>query len=133
MHMQILCKGQTTGRWLLGLFLVVMGVLKVIGFAGAAGYITAVLGVSGGVAQAGVVVAILFELGGGLAIIAGKQLQRVAGLVALYLAITTLLFHLDLADQMQLTQLLKNIGIIGGLLLLCDCSDCNNGTCKSCS
>ncbi len=127
--MNILCKGQVTGRWLLGLFLVVMGILKIIGFAGTAGYITAVLGVSGWMAQAGVVLAIIFELGGGLAILAGKHLQKVAGAVALYLAVTTLLFHLDLGDQMQLTQFLKNIGIIGGLLLLCDCKDCHDGEC----
>lgn len=112
----------------MGAAFAVFGILKIVGFAGTAGYIAAVMGVGVGLAQVLAVVAIVAELGGGIALIVGKKLHIVSYLIAGYLAIVTLIFHRDIADQTQLTLLLKNILIIGGLLALCNCTNC--GDCK---
>jgi putative oxidoreductase len=41
-------------------------------------------------------------------------------LLLLFLVPTTLLFHGDVADKMERIQLLKNLAIMGGLLLVAD-------------
>ena len=43
-----------------------------------------------------------------------------AVLLLLFLVPTTLLFHGDVADKMERTQVFKNLAIMGGLLLVAD-------------
>ena len=67
--------------------------------------------------------AIATELAGGLALVTGYKLKEAGILLALYLVPTTLIFHNFWAMegqqfQMQLLSFLKNVSIIGGLLLL---------------
>jgi putative oxidoreductase len=62
--------------------------------------------------------AIVVEIGGGLAIFFGFKTKWAALLVALYLIPTTLIFHGHIADQAQKVEFLKNLAIIGGLLML---------------
>ena len=62
--------------------------------------------------------AILFEVGAGLAIIAGFQTRIVALLLAGFSLFTALIFHHQLGDQMQLLMFMKNVAIAGGLLFL---------------
>lgn len=61
---------------------------------------------------------IILLLAGGLSVLLGYQIRVGAKLLILFLIPATLLFHLNLADQMQQIQFLKNLGLMGGLLLL---------------
>jgi putative oxidoreductase len=61
---------------------------------------------------------IVLLLAGGLSILLGYKIRVGAKLLILFLIPATLLFHLNLADQMQQIQFFKNLGLIGGLLLL---------------
>jgi putative oxidoreductase len=64
------------------------------------------------------VAAIIIELGLGLAVFFGFQTRWAALIIAIYLIPVTLIFHGHIADQNQLTQFLKNLTTIGGLLML---------------
>ncbi len=57
-------------------------------------------------------------LAGSLSVLLGYKIRIGAKLLILFLIPATLLFHLNLADQMQQIQFLKNLGLMGGLLLL---------------
>jgi len=101
------------GRILLALLFIVSGYGKLVGDpANFAGYL----------AQMGFPAALFFawattalELLGGLAILVGLATRPVAAALALFCIATALLAHFDLGDP---TQLLKNLGLAGGYLLL---------------
>jgi putative oxidoreductase len=57
---------------------------------------------------------------GSVLVISGWKARLGAVLLLLFLVPTTLIFHSDVADTMQRIQLLKNLAIIGGLLLVID-------------
>ncbi|QPN64075.1 DoxX family protein [Synechococcus sp. CBW1004] len=57
---------------------------------------------------------------GSALVISGWKARLGAILLLLFLVPTTLIFHSDVADTMQRIQLLKNLAIIGGLLLVID-------------
>ena len=63
---------------------------------------------------------IVFEIIFPLLLIAGYKTRAVASLLALFVLTVTLIFHTHhiLGDSMQLTIFLKNISIIGGLLII---------------
>ena len=63
---------------------------------------------------------IAFELILPLLLIAGYKIRIVASLLALFVLAVTLIFHTHhiFGDSMQLTIFLKNISIIGGLLII---------------
>jgi putative oxidoreductase len=61
---------------------------------------------------------IILLLAGGVSILLGYQTRIGVKLLILFLIPATLLFHLNLADNMQQIQFFKNLGLIGGLLLL---------------
>ena len=63
---------------------------------------------------------IAFEIIFPLLLIAGYKTRIVASLLALFVLTVTLIFHTHhiLGDGMQLTVFLKNISIIGGLLVV---------------
>lgn len=62
--------------------------------------------------------AILLLLGGGLSILLGYKTRWGAIALILFLIPATLMFHLQLTDPQQQIQFFKNLGLIGGLLLL---------------
>jgi len=108
------------GRLLSGVLFLVSGIGKVIGFAGVAAWMN-----SAGLPAAGVllVLAILLEVGGGLALVTGIQARLAALALALFLVPVTLVFHAFwLADaatfQNQLNHFLKNLSIFGGMLVI---------------
>ncbi|AMP12609.1 DoxX family protein [Collimonas pratensis] len=108
------------GRILLASLFVISGTLKIVDFSGVAGYMDRI-GVP--FATLAVLAAILFELGGGLAILSGWRVRPVAVAVAVFTAIATLTAHRfwqadPAAMQNQLNHFLKNIAIIGALLML---------------
>jgi putative oxidoreductase len=62
------------------------------------------------------VVAVVFELDGGLLLIAGFRARLVAIVLALLCLATAVSLHNNLADQNQMIHFLKNIMQAGGLL-----------------
>ena len=108
------------GRLLLAMLFLPAGISKISGFAGTVGYIQ-----SGGlpVPQLAAVVAILVEVGGALALIAGFGTRVAALVLALFTLVATIGFHnfwAVPADMVMMQQLMffKNIAVIGGLLVL---------------
>jgi putative oxidoreductase len=106
------------GRALAGVLFVVSGIGKVLGFAGVAAWMN-----GAGIPFAGLllVLTILLEIGGGLALVTGIQARIAALALALFLVPVTLIFHgfwhADAAEfQNQLNHFLKNVAILGALL-----------------
>lgn len=62
--------------------------------------------------------AIVFELMGGASLILGYKARVGAILLLVFLIPTTVLFHNPIADATQITQFLKNLAIIGGILMI---------------
>ena len=108
------------GRILFAAIFVIAGFGKISGFDGIAGYIG-----SKGLPMPQVLAAltIALEPGGGLLLIAGYKVRWVALLFFLWLIPTTLIFHkfwgIDAAQvQNQMNHFLKNVSIMGGMLML---------------
>lgn len=101
------------GRVLLSIIFVVGGIGKLMAPGATMGYIAA-----GGlpVPFLALIVAIVIELGGGLALLVGYQTRLVAFGLAVWTMITALIFHHDLGDHAQLIQFQKNLAITGGML-----------------
>lgn len=59
-----------------------------------------------------------FLLLGVLSLILGYKTRLGAFLLILFLIPVTLIFHWDLSDPGQTTQLYKNLGLVGGLLMV---------------
>jgi putative oxidoreductase len=108
------------GRFLLGLMFLVSGAGKIFGWSQTAGYMASkgfrlvpffLLG------------AIVLEAGGALLVILGYRTRLGAAMLILFLIPTTLIFHNFWAHdgmdrQMQMVNFLKNLSILGGLLLV---------------
>ena len=62
--------------------------------------------------------AIIFEIIFPILIIIGYQTKLAAVALILFCLATGFIFHLDLSNQMQVIALLKNLGLVGGLLFL---------------
>jgi len=108
------------GRVLLAAIFVISGFNKIGGFEGVVGYIA-----SKGLPMPQVLAAltIALELGGGILLIAGYKVRWVAIAFFLWLIPTTLIFHkfwgIDAAQvQNQMNSFLKNVSIMGGMLLV---------------
>lgn len=106
-------KGVVLARVLVGLLFVVSGLGMLTGPAGTVAYYESL-----GIPMAGILVWVVIAvkvLGGG-AVIIGKRVGIAAGALAVFTLIATVIGHSNIADPMQLTQALKNLSIIGGLL-----------------
>jgi len=62
--------------------------------------------------------AILLELGGGLSLLLGLKARWGALALVVFLVPTTLIFHTNFAERLQVIQFMKNLAILGGLLTL---------------
>ncbi len=101
------------GRAMIALIFVLSGLSKISAIEGTQGYMES-MGVPGML----IYPAILFEVGAGLAIIAGFQTRIVALLLAGFSLFTAFIFHNQLGDQMQFLMFMKNVAIAGGFLFL---------------
>lgn len=101
------------GRVLLAIMFVVSGYGKIFRFEGTQGYMES-MGVPGMLLP----VVIAFELGAGLAVIAGWQTRVAAILLAGFCLLSALIFHFDFADRMQSIMFMKNVAIAGGFFVL---------------
>jgi putative oxidoreductase len=110
----------TFARILLASLFVISGIFKILGFSGTVAYMGS-LGLPA--PTVAVMVAILVEFGAGLLLLSGSRFARPAALlIAIFTVGATLAGHrfwaVDAAAmQGQLNNFLKNISIIGGLLL----------------
>lgn len=100
-------------RILLSLLFIIAGLGKLADVAGFAGYMA-----SGGVPAVLAWPVILLEILGGLAVLVGFQTRIAALALGGFSVLAGFLFHFAPADQMQMTMLLKNLGLGGGFLLL---------------
>lgn len=75
-------------------------------------------GLPSGLALVMAIGAILLLLGGGLSVLLGLKARWGAISLIVFLVPATLMFHLNLAEQMEQIQFFKNVSLIGGLLLL---------------
>jgi len=103
------------GRVLLSLIFIISGITKVMDPAGTMAYIeSAHLPLP----QVAYVVALFVELGLGLALLVGFKAQLAAAGIAVFTFVAALMFHSNMADPVQVIMFLKNITIIGGLLVV---------------
>ena len=108
------------GRLLLAWLFLPAGLGKLTGFAGTVGYISSV-GLP--MPQAAAALAIVVEIVGSLALIAGYRTRVVAIVLAVFTLLASFFFHnfWALPADQQMTQNLlftKNIAVVGGLLTL---------------
>ena len=108
------------GRLLLALLFLTAGIGKLTGFAGTVGYIDSV-GLP--MPTMAAIIALIVEIAGGLALIAGFGARIAALVLAVFTLVASFFFHNYWAlpaDQQLIPQLLflKNIAVVGGLLTL---------------
>lgn len=108
------------GRLLLALLFLPAGVGKLTGFAGTVGYISSV-GLP--LPQLAAVVALVVEIAGGVALIAGFGTRLAAIALAVFTLVASFFFHAYWAlpaEQQMIQQLMffKNMAVVGGLLTI---------------
>ncbi len=97
-------------RVLMAYIFIIAGWGKIAGYEATVGYMDAM-----GVSSAMLPLAILLELGGGLALLLGFQARFAALGLAIFSLITGFIFHSGVDDAVNL---MKNLAIAGGLLFL---------------
>jgi len=101
------------GRIMIALIFVLAGLNKISAIEGTQAYMEA-MGLPGIL----IYPTILFEVGAGLAIIAGFQTRSVALALAGFSLLSAIIFHNQLGDQMQFILFMKNVAMAGGFLFL---------------
>lgn len=101
------------GRILMAAIFIWSGIGKITGYAGIEHYIES-LGVAGGLLP----LIILWELGGGIALLLGFLTRPTALALAVFCVITAFLVHFHPGDQMQMINFMKNIAMTGGFLFV---------------
>jgi len=107
--------GSLIGRILLVLIFLKSGIGKIENFEGTAQYM-AKFGMSN--TSFFLFGAIVFELVGSVTVILGYFARLGALLILIFLIPTTLIFHANFADQIQMIMFVKNVSMFGGCLLL---------------
>ncbi len=103
------------GRVLMSVIFILSALMKIFMFSGQVAYARS-MGVP--LPAAAIVVALIIELACGVAILTGFQTAVAAWVLFAYLIPVTLFFHTHFSDQNQLVHFLKNLAIMGGLLIL---------------
>lgn len=101
-------------RICLALIFIKAGITHLMGFSGFADMLGQRLFL-GGLLAAGTIIC---QLAGSLSLLLGYQVKIGALLLIIFLIPATLMFHNFLADGEQLNAFLKNVGLIGGLLMV---------------
>ena len=101
------------GRALLAALFILAGIAKIIGPKPFRDHMTAYH-----VPQALLPLVIALELGAGIALLIGWQLTFAAGSLALFCAMTALVFHRNLADRAERTLFFKDMALAGALLVI---------------
>ena len=101
------------GRILISALFLLNGIFKISNYDGTIGWME-----SFGMPGVLLIPAIILEIILPILIIVGYKTQLAAALLAIFSISTGVIFHLDLNDQMQTIQLLKNLGLAGGFLFI---------------
>ncbi len=101
------------GRIFLGIIFIVSGLAKLTHIGATEAQITSV-GLPNGLA----IPVGIFELVAGLCLAFGIMTRLVAILLAVFIVLVTIFYHTNFADPMQLAMALKNLAIVGGMLLV---------------
>lgn len=93
---------------------------KITGFAGQSSYAAGTVNFfNDQIAMIAIGVAIVIEVLGGLSVLVGYKARIGAWALAIFTIVATVLFHTDwFGAQMETIQVLKNLAIIGGLMLV---------------
>ena len=101
------------GRLLMAQIFLLAGLSKISAYEGTQGYMEA-FGLPGALLP----LVIVFEVGAGLALIAGVLTRYVAWALAAFSVVSALVFHTEFGDQTQMILFMKNLAMAGGLLFL---------------
>jgi putative oxidoreductase len=101
------------GRLLLAHIFLLAGINKIGQYAGTQGYMES-MGIPGELLP----LVILLEIGGALALIFGVQVRWAALGLAGFSIVSAILFHGNVADQVQQIMFMKNVALAGGLLFM---------------
>lgn len=103
---------QPLGRIFLSAIFIISGLGKAFNFSGTVTFMD-----SAGIPFAGIalVLALILEIGGGLALLLGWRVQHAAYALIVFSVLATLFFHLDFSVQANQVAFFKNLGLIGGL------------------
>jgi putative oxidoreductase len=105
--------GTLVGRVLMSLIFIWAGYGKLIAPTATIGY----FGASGlPLPQAAWLVAVVIELGGGLALLLGIQARLMGWVLAVWCVVTALVAHTNFADHNMQIHFMKNIAMAGGFL-----------------
>lgn len=105
---------QLVGRVLLASIFLMAGISKLgTGYAGTQAYMDS-MGVPGALLP----LVILLEIGAAIALLAGYLTRASAWALAVFTLAAAIIFHGDLSDHMQSILFMKNLAIVGGLMLL---------------
>jgi putative oxidoreductase len=115
----------TIARSLIALLFVVAGVQKLMDIGGTAGFIGA-LGLPMPMIVA--ILVVLIEVPVALLFAYGYKVREMGYILMAYIALTTLVVHRDFSQGANLVMTLKNLAIIGGIMLAIKCADCD--TCE---
>lgn len=112
--------GVGVGRFLMSLIFILSGVFKLMAFSGVADMMA---GKGIPLAKATLALTLIIEIGGGLLLLTGFQARLTSLVLAAFLVPVTLTFHNFWAyqgaqQQDQMSNFLKNLAIIGGLLVV---------------
>ena len=102
-----------SARLLMGLFFVYFGMDKLMHYSDTTVYMSAM-----GVPGLFLPLVLVIEIGGGIGLILGWRLRMVAGVLAGFTLLTTLIFHSDFSVHVQLILFMKNMAILAGLLFM---------------
>lgn len=107
--------GMLVARILLSGVFLFSGVKKILAFPATQAYMA-----KHGMHMTGLflVLAVLFEIGGGLSVLLGVFPRLGALALFLFLVPTTVVFHRDFGNPAQVVQFSKNVAILGGLVAL---------------
>jgi putative oxidoreductase len=113
----------TIARSFIALLFVVAGYMKVTAFASTAGYIGS-LGVP--MPTLATLIVILIEIPVALAFAYGYKVRETGYALIAFVVLTTLLAHRDFAAGDNMLMALKNLAIIGGIMLAIRCGNKNH-------
>lgn len=114
----------TIARSLIALLFVVAGVQKLTGFQGTVGYIGS-LGVP--FASLVAIIVIFIEIVVALLFAYGYKVREAGYILMAFVVLTIVLVHRDFSQGANMVMALKNIAIIGGLMLASCCNDKHHG------
>ncbi|MBP6889622.1 MAG: DoxX family protein [Candidatus Moranbacteria bacterium] len=123
---------QYVPRVLLSLLFVIGGFGFLLNFKSMIDYVETGLGNIGlpmSIATVALVIAIILKLGGGLMLMFNYRRSQAAWMLIAFTALSTIMYHTSWSgddSQMQMTSFLKNLAIIGGLIMFahCPCKQC---------